>query len=504
MRRCGASATFEGMSNHVPDTEELSPILVLGYKVAENPQLSGPAFQGYEATATELNTAIKAMPDYDKPGTMSVFAVPQELARRCIAIALPAEPSLADLREAAGQALRRKDVSGKVLLQMPYQNMEELQAIVEGANLGRYRPTLFKKQPEITAIEVFTEGEEEATAQAIAAAERLASAQNMVRDLVNMPGSYLNPEFFYTISEILDEETDDEISVKTWNVEDLLEDDCGGLIGVGAGSQFPPCLIRLEWAGGENPQGHVALVGKGITYDSGGMSLKPSQGLVSMKSDMAGAATVMETVRLAAARKLPVRVTAWLAVAENMLSSTAQRVDDIITMPNGKTVEVNNTDAEGRLVLADALCLAVREEPDAVIDIATLTGAQIAALGSRTAGLMGSDEVVDAVFEASQQAGESAWPMPLPNHLRKSLDSEVADLQNSGSRYGGMLVGGLFLKEFVGDTPWCHIDIAGPSFNSEEPWGYTPKGGTGYGVRTLITYLENIAKKSAAAPAENK
>jgi leucyl aminopeptidase len=206
---------------------------------------------------------------------------------------------------------------------------------------------------------------------------------------------------------------------------------------------------------------------------------------------MAGAAAVMQTILAAAALSLPVKVTGWLCLAENMPSGTAQRPSDVITQRGGTTVEVLNTDAEGRLVLADGLVAATEEGPDAVIDIATLTGAQVMALGSRVSAVMGTDEMRDQVVAAARAAGEQFWPMPLPSDLRASLKSPIADLTNMGERAGGMLIAGLFLKEFVGDTPWAHLDIAGPAFSEHDAWGYTCVGGTGVGVRTLLTLLES-------------
>lgn len=209
-----------------------------------------------------------------------------------------------------------------------------------------------------------------------------------------------------------------------------------------------------------------------------------------MKTDMTGAATIMQAIIVAAKLGFKRRVVAWMCLAENLVSGTAGRPDDVFTYRNGISVEVNNTDAEGRLVMADGLIMGVEEQPDEIIDIATLTGAQMVALGNRVTGIMGTDAVRDGLVAASTAVGESAWAMPLPADLRSSLDSDIADMKNSGSRHGGMLVAGLFLKEFVGETPWAHIDIAGPSFNREAAYGYTPKGGTGVMLRTLVNYLD--------------
>jgi leucyl aminopeptidase len=265
----------------------------------------------------------------------------------------------------------------------------------------------------------------------------------------------------------------------------------GGILGVGQGSIRPPRLVRIEHKG-SGPT--VAIVGKGITFDSGGLSLKPAASMETMKSDMAGAAATLGTLLAAAKLKLGVHVVGYLPMAENMPSGTAIRPSDILTMYGGKTVEVLNTDAEGRLVMGDALVRSGEDNPALVIDIATLTGAQVVALGNRVSGVMGTDAGRERVVAAATQAGEQMWPMPLPEELRPSIDSEIADLQNIGDRAGGMLTAGLFLKEFVpAGAEWAHIDIAGPSYNTGAPHGYTPKGGTGVGVRTMVTLLEDVA-----------
>jgi len=269
----------------------------------------------------------------------------------------------------------------------------------------------------------------------------------------------------------------------------------GGIIGVGQGSANPPRLVTLTYA----PRGaktHLALVGKGITYDSGGLSIKPSASMVTMKSDMAGAAAVVAATFAIAELGLPVKVTAIAPMAENMVSGSSTRPGDVLTMYGGRTVEVLNTDAEGRLVLADGLARSADDHPDLVVDVATLTGAATVALGRRTAGVMGNSESVAAdVAAAMRDAGEPAWAMPLPEDLRKGLDSTVADMANvSGARDGGMLVAGLFLREFVPDgVAWAHLDIAGPAFNEKSAHGYTTAGGTGFAVPTLVELARELA-----------
>jgi leucyl aminopeptidase len=253
--------------------------------------------------------------------------------------------------------------------------------------------------------------------------------------------------------------------------------------------------VRLTYA----PAGasfHLALAGKGITFDSGGLSLKPANRMPTMKMDMAGAATVLGAVRAIAALDERVRITAYLAIAENMPSGAAQRPGDVITAYGGKTVEVLNTDAEGRLVLMDVLTRALEDSPDAILDVATLTGAQMIALGSRIAALMGNDDPWrDEVRAAADAAGELIWPMPMPEELRASLDSPVADLANVGERNGAMMTAATFLREFVDDTPWAHMDIAGPAWVDAGPWAYNGRGATGYGVRTLVELAHRLAAR---------
>ncbi|WP_345710904.1 leucyl aminopeptidase, partial [Kineococcus glutinatus] len=291
------------------------------------------------------------------------------------------------------------------------------------------------------------------------------------------------------------------VRVRVLDEAELAAGGYGGILGVGQGSSRPPRLVVLDHSP-KRARGHLALVGKGITFDSGGLSLKPAASMETMKCDMAGAAAVLAAVRAVAELDLPLRVTGWLAMAENMPSGEAQRPSDVLTTYGGRTVEVLNTDAEGRLVLADALVAAGEERPDHVVDVATLTGAQMVALGNRVSAVMGNDDAFrDRFLAAAGQAGEQFWPMPLPAELRPSLDSTVADIANMGDRYGGMLVAGLFLAEFVGrdeagrPRPWLHLDIAGPAFNTGTAHGYTPRGGTGVAVRSLVALAESLAAK---------
>src|SRR6185437_10366792 len=278
-------------------------------------------------------------------------------------------------------------------------------------------------------------------------------------------------------------------------------------LGVGQGSARPPRLAKITYSAGRGARANVHLVGKGITFDSGGLALKPAASMEWMKSDMGGAAAVVATMRAIATLKPDVNVVGWTACAENMPSGTAIRPSDVLTMRGGKTVEVLNPDAEGRLVMADAIVSAGESKPDVIIDIATLTGAQLVALGSRVYAVMGNDDDLrEQLVTAAKNAGEQAWPMPLPAELRKSLDSDVADISNIGDRNGGMLVAGVFLQEFVPDgVRWAHLDIAGPAFHEGEPYGYVPKGGTGAAVRCLVQIAADVAEgKLAGGQSEGK
>jgi leucyl aminopeptidase len=290
-----------------------------------------------------------------------------------------------------------------------------------------------------------------------------------------------------------------------WDEVALAEGGFGGILGVGAGSTRPPRLVRVAWA----PEGAahtIALVGKGITFDSGGLSLKPAASMVGMKYDMTGAATVLAVATAAARLGLPVGVTAWLCIAENLPSGSAMRPNDVLRIRGGRTVEVLNTDAEGRLVLADGLVAAGEEHPDAVLDVATLTGAIITALGTRYTGAMGDGALVARTQAAARRAGELVWHLPLPDELRPLLQSDVADIANVkiGSTAGGALVAGWFLKEFVPEradgspVPWVHLDIAGSAENKGGAYGATGSGPTGVMVRTLLALLEDVAAEGFA------
>ena len=395
------------------------------------------------------------------------------------------------LRRAAGAAVRAL-TNGKplrVALALPARDGAEAEAVALGALLGGYtfgRYTGKKQDTEVILLGGDTEG-------AAARARVLADAMTLVRDLVNTGPSDLYPATLAAEAERVADAAG--LDVEVLDEKALADGGYGGLTGVGQGSVHPPRLARVAYT---NPDATktVVLVGKGITFDSGGLSLKPPKSMEAMKSDMGGAAAVLAAVSVIAQLGPAVNVVGYLCMAENMPSGTAQRPSDIITMYGGRTVEVLNTDAEGRLVMADALARSAADSPDLLIDVATLTGAQLVALGPRIMGVMANDDaVLHGVVDAARRAGEAAWPMPLPEELRKGLDSPVADIANvTQERNGGMLVGGLFLREFVPDgVRWAHLDIAGPAYHEGEPYGYTPKGGTGAAVRLLVQVALDVA-----------
>ncbi len=397
------------------------------------------------------------------------------------------------LRRAAGAATRELAGTASVGLALPADDAEAVAAVAEGALLGAYafaRYNASAKAP-VSSIQIVTQHpRDRATKDGVARAAVIADAVHGTRDLVNTAPNDLYPAAFADLAKAAVKESGAKgLRVTVIDDKALLAGGYGGLTGVGQGSSRGPRLVKVAYAPAR-AKGKVALVGKGITFDSGGISIKPAAGMEAMKSDMAGAAAVLNIVVAAARLELPVAVTGWLCLAENMPSGTAQRPSDVITIRGGKTVEVLNTDAEGRLVMADGLVEAVSEKPDVVIDIATLTGAQLIALGNRMSAVMGTDDVRAEVVAAADASGEQFWPMPLPADLRPGLKSKVADIANISDRFGGMLTAGIFLQEFVGQTPWAHLDIAGPAFNERAAHGYTPVGGTGVGVRTLLTLIE--------------
>ena len=419
-------------------------------------------------------------------------------ARLVVAVAVPKEPTTEQLRRLAGAGVRAA-VGAKaksIALAFEPADADEVQAIAEGASLGAYAFNTYKTKPNgaLRSITLLTSLARQASAtNAVKAATIVADAVSQARDWVNTAPADIRPPVF---AQEIKEWAADATRVTIWDERKLERERCGGILAVGAGSEVPPRLVHLTYRP-EKAKKHLALVGKGITFDSGGLSIKTGAGMQTMKMDMAGAAAVVAAIGAIARLGLPIRVTAIACIAENMPSGSATRPGDVLTMRNGATVEVLNTDAEGRLVLGDGLALAVEAKPDAIVDVATLTGACIVALGDRTAGVMSNDEPLQGdVVDAAKTAGELVWPLPIPEEMKEKVkSSKVADLrQHNPKAAGGALFAAEFLHAFVGDLPWAHLDIAGPAYNEDGPYGYVPSGGTGFAVRTLVQLARDLVR----------
>ena len=420
-----------------------------------------------------------------------------------VLVGLGKTPDAVAVRRAAGNAARAVNNAASVALALPAGSPELVRAVAEGYELGAYTFTKYKKERpkeapgEVVLLSPAARRKEIATA--LEEAQVVTRAIATTRDWVNTPPGDLTPPVFAdTVADAAKELTKGrgapKVSIRVLDDKELAELGCGGILGVGAGSSAPPRMVELTYA----PRGakrHLALVGKGITFDSGGLTIKPAQSMSEMKSDMAGAAAVVQATFAIAGLGLPIKVSTFAPMAENMVSGAATRPGDVLRMYGGKTVEVLNTDAEGRLILADALVRASEQNPDVILDVATLTGHMVVALGDRVAGVMGSDGVVDEVLAAAATAGEEMWPMPIPEEMDERIkSSKVADLsQHDWVRWGGGLFAAAFLREFTGGLPWAHLDIAGPSFNSGSAWGHVTPGGTGVAVATLVDYARDLA-----------
>jgi leucyl aminopeptidase len=361
------------------------------------------------------------------------------------------------------------------------------QAVVEGALLAAYRYHGLKTEAPPVGLQEFTlvVGEHR-TAGATLGADRgsvTAAAAALARDLANSPPAHMTARMIADKAVALGASSG--LGVEVFNKDQLIAMGCGGIVGVNRGSVEPPRMVRLTYTP-RNPRGHLVLVGKGVMFDSGGLSLKTNDGMRTMKMDMSGAAAVLAAMSTLKALKCKSAVTGYLMCTDNLPSGSAVAIGDVLTFRNGKTAEVLNTDAEGRLVLADGLALGVEAKPDAIVDIATLTGAAMGALGLKMAAVLGNNQpFVDRVKGAALDVDEQIWQLPLEQSYRKLIDSNVADMKNVGGPFGGAILAALFLNEFVGDTPWAHLDIAGPmSVDADEGW--LSRGATGFGTRLLI------------------
>ena len=475
-------------------------ILVVGLAAAsDGPLLVGvPDEVAKEARATwgrpllEVAASLGAAP---KVGTTALVPLPR---LRVVVVGVgDVDVTPENIRRAAGSGVRAAAALGvarpvAACVSFDAVEPEVLQAAAEGALLGAFAPARLatgQPAPALSSVSVVTGVDGR---QTVAQAQTVADAVSRARTWVNMPANQLYPETFAEEARALARGA--RLDVEVLDEKALQRAGFGGILAVGGGSSQPPRLVRVSYS----PRGaraHLALVGKGITFDSGGLNLKTAEGMYTMKCDMAGAAAVLSAVRAIADLGLRLRVTAYAAMAENMPSGTAYRPSDVLTMYGGTTVENANSDAEGRLVLADALARAVEDKPDLIVDVATLTGACVVALGERVGGLMASDDATaDRLLDAAETAGEAFWQLPIPAEMVENLKSDIADLRSSGTtRYGGALTAAAFLRSFVGDLPWAHLDIAGPAWNDKAAYDYVPKGGTGSAVRTLVALARSLA-----------
>ncbi len=462
----------------------------------------------------DLEGVARASGFQGRPGQTVVIPASGRIAAKAVllvGVGDPAALTLDGLRRAgatlAKASAKVKKVATTLLDATPKGVSAEAagQALAEGILLGAYQFLDFKSKGTPNALErVAVLGAGADAKRGVTRGSAVAGAVAWARDLINVPADSKSPEEFVAAARRL--LTGTGVTVRVWDERKLADERMGGLIGVGQGSARPPRFMKITYSPVGRARGHVAFVGKGVVFDSGGLSLKPAGGMETMKTDMSGAAAVVAAMSVLKRLGVETRVTAYVPLVENMPGGRAIRPGDVLSMRSGTTVEVLNTDAEGRLILADALALAVEDGVDAIVDLATLTGACVVALGEKVAGLMGNDDGWSGqVRAAADRAGEPVWPLPLPAEYRKFLDSETADLRNIATvNFGGALTAGIFLEQFVGDRPWVHLDIAGPSRASGDD-GYLLKGGTGFGVRTLIEVAEDFSAPAAkAAPARRR
>jgi len=367
-----------------------------------------------------------------------------------------------------------------------------IEALAEGVMLGAYEFIKYKtKNGAESGIEraviVSKDAARRRFEQEIARAKALADSISLVRDMVNEPPLYMTPSKIADTASAVAREGG--MKCEIFDLEEIKRRGMGGLAAVTSGSTEPPRFIHLTYEPRGKYKTTLAVVGKGITFDSGGLCIKPADSMRTMKMDMAGAAAVLGIMKAVARLKPSVKIHGLISSCENMTGPAAYKPDDVIRAYNGKTIEVINTDAEGRIVLSDALSYAVHLKADEIVDLATLTGACMVGLGTYTAGLMGNNQkLIDRILKAAGCAGEKVWQLPMDDELRPEVRSDVADMKNAGSRWGGAITAAMFLENFVGDTPWAHIDIAGPAYNEKDS-AWNPRGGTGFGVRTVVSYI---------------
>ncbi|MCL2541307.1 MAG: leucyl aminopeptidase [Nocardioidaceae bacterium] len=427
-----------------------------------------------------------------------------------VLVGLGEDPDTQAVRRAAGAAARATTSAASIALALPADTPELVRAVVEGFRLGGYAFTTYKSgegtPPPAEVVVLSPVARRKEVAAAVAEAQVVADATSDARNWVNTPAADLTPPAFAdaiaAAVKAANKQASTKLEIDVYDEQRLAELGCGGTLAVGAGSAAPPRIVELRYRP-KGAVGHVALVGKGITFDSGGLTIKPGSSMGTMKMDMAGAAAVVQATLAVARLGLPVEVTTFAGLAENMVGASSTRPGDVATIYGGTTVEISNTDAEGRLVLADCLGLAAERTPDLVVDAATLTGAMVAALGEKMAGVMGDDDTVDAVLAAAVTAGEDAWPMPIPDFMVERIHtSSIADLaQHDWVRWGGGLFAAAFLREFTHGLPWAHLDIAGPAYNNGGASGHVVPGATGYGVATLVEVARALTAPADAPSA---
>jgi leucyl aminopeptidase len=485
--------------------EARGDVLLLGKHAEEaRPALTLQALDS--ALQGQLSRVLAAEKFEGKPGQIAYFyGGPGIRAERVMVVGLGARPGYsadAVRRAAAGGVRRARDLGARsVSVLLPPAGVSaraRTHAVVEGAMLGTYRFDRYLRDKSDKAVESLAVIETDRRSQAgaregLALGALTAGAVCLARDLVNEPANVVTPT--YLAERAADIARAGKLELRVLEREDCEKLGMGAYLGVARGSHQPPKFIHLAYAPGRRARKRVVVIGKGITFDSGGLDLKSAEGMLRMKDDMSGAAAVLGVFHVLPRLRLPVEVHGLIAATENMPSGTAQRPGDIVRAMNGITVEIGNTDAEGRLTLADALAYAVREiRPHEIIDVATLTGAVVIALGQQITGVLGNHEgAVARVLGAAEEAGERMWRLPLHDEYKDGLKSDIADLNNVSSQRGaGSIVGALFMREFTDGVPWVHLDIAGTAF-SERDWALGPEGATGVGVRTLLAYLRRLA-----------
>lgn len=477
---------------------------VLIVDLVQGEKLAGEAAQLDRVLKGLISAALEEEKFEGKVGqTTHLHTTGRIPAKRVLVVGLGKEVTPDAIRKAAGAAARRaRDLGARVVssillggeakgVTLP----QRAQSMAEGVLLGLYQFDRYKREKNLRRIEqlrVLVRAQARRVQTALNAGQIFAEATNLARDLVNEPANRVTPAYLADLARLIARQGG--LRIKVLDRKDIKRMGMGAFLGVAQGSRQPPKFIHLTYRPRGRVAKRVALVGKGVTFDSGGLNLKPADGMEQMKTDMSGAAAILGIMSALPRLRPDVEVIALIAATENMPSGTAYRPGDILRAMNGTTIEVGNTDAEGRLTLADALVYATRQRPAEIIDLATLTGACVVALGTLVAGVMGNNKPLqERMLKAASAAGEPLWPLPLYEEYMEGIKSEVADLKNVGPRSGGALTAGLFLQEFVGGAPWVHLDIAGPARSDKES-GVITKGGTGFGVRTLLTYLIDTSK----------